>query len=168
MANSDQNRKEFLLAQYQQVGEFLRTSDRNRDIWVGAYFAFLVGGLSVVDKVGADARNVLLAALFVFGVVVAFYTTIARAWHCEYNRVLMAIHKSFADEKLDPLSSAEELKQSGWRPFSSSYFNPKGTEFAVYSLVLLALCLLLALLLYPLFMWLSFVPVLSLSHKPSV
>jgi hypothetical protein len=129
--------KDFLLEHYKVVNERLTQSDRNRDVWVGAYLVLTVGSLSFAFS----SRNVslefaTLGFLFFFGIFVAIYVAIARAWHCEYTRVLIAIHRAFLDGDFDLSKAAREFKQS--KKFGR-YFNIWGTEFMAFLLTLLLL-----------------------------
>jgi len=138
--------KDFLLEHYRQVNERLTQSDRNRDVWVGAYLVLTVGSLSFAFSSGSEFLQFSIPAfLFFFGIFVATYVVIARAWHCEYTRVLIAIHRSFLDGELDLLKAAKEFKQS--KEFGH-YFNVGGTEFMVFLLILLLLSFELVLVLW--------------------
>lgn len=138
--------KDFLLEHYRQVNERLTQSDRNRDVWVGAYLVLMVGSLSFAYSRDIDFLKFAIPGfLFFFGIVVTSYTTVARAWHCEYTRVLIAIHRSFLVGDFDLLKAAKEFKQSSE---FGHYFNVRGTEFMVFLLILLSLSLELALLLW--------------------
>ncbi len=138
------NTKDFLLEHYRQVNEYLRESDRRRDVLLGSYLVLITGGLSfVISSTNQPLTLSIQAGLFFLGILVAIFTGIARAWHCEYNRVAMAIHKSFLEGDLNLFKAAEQLKKS---PKMGHYFNRKGTEFVMMMFVLILLSFQAALL----------------------
>jgi hypothetical protein len=140
--------RDFLLEHYKLINERLTQSDRNRDVWVGAYLTLMLGGLSFFFSLGPSGESWLkffiLSFLLSCGVIVAIYVAIARGWHCEFSHAAIAISKTFFDEELDLLKAARKFRQS--REFTS-YFNCRGTEFWVFILVLSCLAFELFLLL---------------------
>jgi len=134
-----QNKKDFLLEHYVQISEHLRESDRNRNILLAVYSALIAGTLSFIystDKLDQLPKLVILGFLIVFGIGIAFYTTFARAWHCEFNRVVKAIHKSFLNADLLLYKAAKEIKKED-EDKHRHYFNIRGTEFIIFVLILL-------------------------------
>jgi len=134
--------KDFLLEHYKVVNERLTQSDRNRDVWVGAYLVLMVGSLGFAFYPSLTSSNSIssislqfsvLGFLFVLGIFVAIYVAIARGWHCEFSHAAIGISKTFFDEELDLLKAARKFKQSSE---FTSYFNVRGTEFWVFMLVL--------------------------------
>jgi MFS family permease len=134
-----QNKKDFLLGHYVQISEHLRESDRNRNILLAVYSALIAGTLGFIystDKLDQLPKLVILGFLIVFGIGIAFYTTFARAWHCEFNRVVKAIHKSFLNADLLLYKAAKEIKKED-EDKHRHYFNIRGTEFIIFVLILL-------------------------------
>jgi len=134
-----QNKKDFLLEHYVQISEHLRESDRNRNILLAVYSALIAGTLSFIystDKLDQLPKLVILGFLIIFGIGIAFYTTFARAWHCEFNRVVKAIHKSFLNADLLLYKAAKEIKKED-EDKHRHYFNIRGTEFIIFVLILL-------------------------------
>ncbi len=139
--------KDFLLEHYRQVNGRLTQSDRNRDVWVGAYLVLTVSSLSFAFSSDSSFLKLAIPAfLFCFGIFVAKYAMVARAWHCEYTRVLIAIHRSFLDGELNLLKAARNFKRS--KKEFGHYFDRRGTEFTVFILILISLSFELVLLLW--------------------
>jgi uncharacterized integral membrane protein len=104
---------------------------------MGAYLVLTVGSLSFAFSSGdTSIEFATLGFLFFFGIFVAIYVAIARAWHCEYTRVLVTIHRAFLAGDLDLYEAARKFKQS--KEFGR-YFNIWGTEFMAFLLILLLL-----------------------------
>lgn len=136
-----ENMGDFLLEHYRQVNEHLRESDRKRNIFVGFYLVLvssILGFTLRLDDHAVDPALKLsfLSILFGVGIIVAIYTGISRAWHCEYNNTAIAIHKCFLNGDLDLLKAARDWKNSNE---FGHYFNWKGTEFWIMFLVLFLL-----------------------------
>lgn len=134
-----QNKKDFLIEHYTQVNEHLRESDRNRNIWFAVYSTLVAGTLSFiysVEELDPLLKLAILGFLIAFGLGIAFYTTFARAWHCEYTRVVRAIHKSFLNADLRLYKAAKEIKKEE-DDRHRHYFNIRGTEFIIMVLILL-------------------------------
>lgn len=139
-----QNWKDFLLEHYTQVNQHLRESDRNRNTLFGFYITLTVGMLGFAYSSFAHTTEylhlklIILVFLILFGIGVAVYTTFARAWHCEYTRVAIAIHKSFLNANLKLYKAAKEIrKREEDRPTPRHYFNMLGTESIMMVLLLL-------------------------------
>lgn len=144
-----QNKKDFLLEHYTQVNEHLRESDRNRNIWFAVYSTLVAGTLSFiysVEELDPLLKLAILGFLIAFGLGIAFYTTFARAWHCEYTRVARAIHKSFLNADIRLYKAAKEIKKEDDR--HRHYFKIKGTEFIIFVLILLFVSAELVLVFY--------------------
>ncbi len=133
-----ENMKDFLLEHYRQISEHLRESDRKRDVLLGSYLVLVGGGLGFVFSTAASQTLALgiQVGFLILGILVAIFTGFARAWHCEYNRVTMAIHKAFLEEDFDLSKAAKQLKEASK---FGSYFNPRGTEFVIMMFVLVLL-----------------------------
>nr|QNO52764.1 hypothetical protein KDAIOKAM_00033 [Methanosarcinales archaeon ANME-1 ERB6] len=141
LAAEKENIEDFLLEHYRQVNEHLRESDRKRDILVGFYLVLVSSILGFTFRSDNHALDPALKFSFLcilvgVGIVVAIYTGIARAWHCEYNNTAIAIHKCFLNGDLNLLKAAKDWKNSDK---FGHYFNWKGTEFWIMFLVLFLL-----------------------------
>lgn len=146
MPVNEESLRDFLIEHYKQVNEHLRESDRNRNILLGIYLGLVTGILSFCLSLNNQPLSVImLGLLFILGVMIAIYTTIARAWHCEYTSAAMAIHRSFLDGDLDPFKTAKKLKEA--KKFGP-YFNRRGTEFMVMVFLLIIISAELGLLIW--------------------
>jgi len=135
-----QNWKDFLLEHYSQVNQHLRECDRNRNIILQVYFVIFIGMLSFAYSTTTDWLKIIVPVfLFVFGLFIAHYVTYARAWHCEYTRVAKAIHKSFLNTDLRLYNAAKQIKEEEEEKERGRYFNPRGTEFIIASVVWLSM-----------------------------
>lgn len=132
--------RDFLLEHYKVINERLTHSDRNRDVWVGAYlvlmagslsFAFLNSSNSILN--GISIKLGVLVFLYGLGVIVAIYVAIARGWHCEFSHAAIAISRALLDEDPDLLETARKFRKSSE---FTHYVNIGGTEFWVFALVL--------------------------------
>lgn len=138
MANQDERLVTFYIEHYRQMNDALRYTERNTQVVAGWYLTLTAGILGFIFS--TDTTNSptwwLYLFLFVVGILVAWYVSRARYWHCEHTEVAKAIHRMFFNKDLELLKAAKQVVNSN-KEMKWSFFNWRGAEFSIYVLVLL-------------------------------
>jgi len=148
MADSESNLASFYLELFRQQDASRRDSERNRHVFIGFYITLTAGLLSFAFSNGAPdlamdwlpGKAPFAFFLLAVGLVVAYYVTVARGWHCQHGEMVKMIKRMFENGGLDLRRAAEEVvcenRKAGW-----TFMSPAGGEFWMHMLVLLLLSL---------------------------
>jgi hypothetical protein len=133
--------RDFLLELYRQTSQDLRDSDRNRNFFFEVYAAITVGALSLIARSAIDEKSTSLLVgglifLTFFGIGTTFYVAIARKWHCLDSWAIESIRNCLKAGTYELQKAGESVKEKNIRD-KIHFFNPAGTEFIVFLLVLL-------------------------------
>lgn len=111
MANQDERLVTFYIEHYRQMNDALRYTERNTQVVAGWYLTLTAGILGFIFS--TDTTNSptwwLYLFLFVVGILVAWYVSRARYWHCEHTEVAKAIHRMFFNKDLELLKAAKQV-----------------------------------------------------------